>query len=133
MVGTKATVRDMRRANRSAILYRVFLDAPVTRNDVARATSLSQASVSNLVADLMAEGLVEEAGQVDSDGGRPRMLLRVSPSYRHVVGVDVGDTGVQVELFDMSMVPLAKVSYPSGVMVSSRRPSWPTCSTVSRR
>lgn len=34
--------------------------------------------MSNVVADLVADGLVEEAGSVDSDGGRPRTLLQVA-------------------------------------------------------
>lgn len=108
----RATVRDMRRSNRAAVLYRIFLDGPISRNDVAQSTALSQASVSNLVTDMIEEGLVEEAGQVDSDGGRPRVLLRVAPSYGSVIGVDVGETDVRVELFDMSMRALAKIDYP---------------------
>ena len=108
----RATVRDMRRSNRAAVLYRIFLDGPISRNDVARLTDLSQASVSNLVSDMIADGLIEEAGQVDSDGGRPRVLLRVAPSYGSVIGVDVGETDIRVELFDMSMRALGKIDYP---------------------
>ncbi|TFV31399.1 ROK family protein [Streptomyces sp. T1317-0309] len=40
-------------------------------------------SISNVVAELVADGLVEEAGSVDSDGGRPRTLLRVAPHRPH--------------------------------------------------
>jgi predicted NBD/HSP70 family sugar kinase len=68
--------------------------------------------VSNLVGEMIDDGLVEEAGSVDSDGGRPRMLLRVRPSYGYLVGVDAGETRVQVELFDMSMTALAKADFP---------------------
>jgi predicted NBD/HSP70 family sugar kinase len=58
------------------------------------------------------DGLVVEAGLVESDGGRPRVLLRVNPSYGNVVGIDVGETGVKMELFDLSMTPLATVDRP---------------------
>ncbi|MCF2434224.1 hypothetical protein LV779_02005 [Streptomyces thinghirensis] len=53
-----------------------------SRFPLGPATGLSSGSVSNVVADLVAEGLVEEAGSVDSAGGRPRTLLRVSPRQR---------------------------------------------------
>ena len=112
MVAKRATVRDMRRSNRAALLYKIYLDGPLSRYELAQMTSLSQASVSNLVGEMITEGLVEEAGLVDSEGGRPRTLVRVAASFGYVIGVDVGETRVQVELFDMSMQALAKVDYP---------------------
>lgn len=112
MVAKRATVRDMRRSNRAALLYKIYLDGPLSRHELAQVTALSQASVSNLVGEMIAEGLVEEAGLVDSEGGRPRTLVRMAPQFGYVVGVDVGETRVQVELFDMSMTALAKVEYP---------------------
>jgi predicted NBD/HSP70 family sugar kinase len=107
----RTTVRDMRRANRSVLLTRLYQDGPLSRQDLVQSTALSQASVSTLAGELIDEGLVEEAGQVESDGGRPRVLLRVAPEFGYVIGVDVGETRVQVELFDMSMTALAKADY----------------------
>lgn len=102
----------MRRSNRSVILTRIFRDGPLSRQDLGRETALSAASVSNLVGELLLEGLVEEAGSVDSDGGRPRVLLRVAPRSGYVVGAEVGETRVRVELFDLAMRPAAKAEYP---------------------
>jgi predicted NBD/HSP70 family sugar kinase len=116
----RTTVRDMRRANRSVLLTKLYRDGPLSRHDLVQSTALSQASVSNLAAELIDEGLVEEAGQVESNGGRPRVLLRVAPEFGYVVGVDVGETRVQVELFDMSMTARAKADY--GVGSTAPRP-----------
>ncbi|MEZ0075737.1 ROK family protein [Planotetraspora sp. GP83] len=112
MAMRRATARDVRRANRSVVLTKIYSEGPLSRHDLTRLTALSQASVSTLVAELLEEGLVEEAGLVESDGGRPRTLLRVSPAYGHVIGVDVGETRIQVELFDLSMTALAKTDCP---------------------
>lgn len=111
MDAKRTTVRDMRRANRSVLLTRLYRDGPLSRHELVQSTALSQASVSNLVGELIDEGVVEEAGQVESDGGRPRVLLRVAPGFGYVVGADVGETRVQVELFDLAMTPLAKADY----------------------
>src|SRR2546423_2333200 len=108
MDAKRTTARDMRRANRSLLLTGLYREGPLSRQDLVRSTALSQASVSNLAGELIEDGIVEEAGQVESDGGRPRVLLRVAPEYGYVVGVDVGETRVQVELFDMSMTARAK-------------------------
>ena len=102
----------MRRSNRSVILTRIFRDGPVSRQELGRETALSAASVSNLVGEMLLEGLVEEAGLVDSDGGRPRVLLRVAPRSGYVVGAEVGETRVRVELFDLAMGQVAKAEYP---------------------
>ncbi|MFH9861507.1 ROK family protein [Streptomyces sp. NPDC017202] len=106
------TVRDLRRANRTAVLQRLYFEGPLSRFELGPATGLSSGSVSNVVADLVADGLVEEAGSVDSDGGRPRTLLRVAPASGHMIGVDIGETRVRVELFDLTLTELARAERP---------------------
>ncbi|MEV7736107.1 ROK family protein [Streptomyces sp. NPDC088921] len=106
------TVRDLRRANRTAVLQRLYFDGPLSRFELGPVTGLSSGSVSNVVADLVADGLLEEAGSVDSDGGRPRTLLRVAPGSGHMIGVDVGETRVRVELFDLTLTELARAERP---------------------
>src|SRR5215471_15366307 len=97
------TVRDLRRSNRSRALWQIYLNGPLTRQEVGNLAGLSPATVSNLVAALEAEGVVVEVGLEDSDGGRPRGLLQVNPSYGYVIGVDVGETEFLVELFDFGL------------------------------
>ncbi|MFD4672551.1 ROK family protein [Lentzea sp. NPDC058450] len=109
MVRTRATVRDLRRQNRSVLLTALFLDGPQSRQQLSAATGLSPATASTITGELLDEGLLVEAGSVDSDGGRPRVLLRVNPAFGHVIGVDVGETGIKVELFDLAMTCLSTV------------------------
>ncbi|MDX2680355.1 ROK family transcriptional regulator [Streptomyces sp. NY05-11A] len=106
------TVRDLRRGNRTAVLQRLYFDGPMSRFELAPATGLSGGSISNVVAELIEDGLVEDAGTVESDGGRPRTLLRVAPSGGHLIGVDVGETRVRVELFDLTLTELARTERP---------------------
>src|SRR5215470_9256990 len=106
------TVRDLRRDNRSVLLSSLFFDQPRSRPELSEATGLSPASVSNVVRELIGEGIVVEAGSVDSDGGRPRVLLQVNPDYGYVIGVDVGEIRVRVELFDLTMTERATADYP---------------------
>ncbi|MBQ0995571.1 ROK family transcriptional regulator [Streptomyces sp. RK62] len=106
------TVRDLRRGNRTAVLQRLYFDGPLSRFELGPATGLSSGSVSNVVAELIGDGLVEEAGSVDSDGGRPRILLRVAPGSGHMIGVDVGETRVRIGLFDLTLTELARAERP---------------------
>ena len=104
-------MRDVRRANRSSLLTDLFHGGRQSRQQLGATTALSQASVSNLVGEMIEEGLVEEAGLVGSDGGRPRVLLQVRPGFRYAVGADVGETRILVELYDLSMTRLAAATY----------------------
>jgi predicted NBD/HSP70 family sugar kinase len=106
------TVRDLRRDNRSVLLWSLYFDQPCSRQDLSEATGLSSASVSNVIRELIAEGIVIEAGSVDSDGGRPRVLLRINADYGYVIGIDVGETRVRAELFDLTMNVRANADYP---------------------
>src|SRR5260370_15351465 len=104
MPGARTTaVRDLRKSNGSRALWQVFLNGPLTRQEIGDLSGLSTATVSNLVTALEAEGVVVEVGLEDSNGGRPRGLLQVNPEYGYVIGVDVGETAFLVELFDFRL------------------------------
>jgi predicted NBD/HSP70 family sugar kinase len=108
----KRTVRDLRRGNRASLLRHLYFEGPLSRQELGRDTGLSAGSISNVVGELIADGMVEEAGAVESDGGRPRILLQVAPGYGYVVGVDVGETRVRVELFDLALTERAAADLP---------------------
>ncbi len=99
----KATVRDLRRVNRSVVLRPLFLEGPLNRVDLGRLTGLSSASITGLTAALLEEGLIVEVGLEQSDGGRPRVMLQVNPEFGAVIGVEIGETGVRVEGFDLRL------------------------------
>ncbi|MDQ1743580.1 MAG: hypothetical protein QOE23_1919 [Pseudonocardiales bacterium] len=97
------TVRDLRNSNRARALWELYLNGPLTRQEVGTAAGVSPATVSNLIGELLEQGVVIEVGLEDSNGGRPRGVLQVNPEYGFVIGVDVGETAFLVELFDLNM------------------------------
>jgi predicted NBD/HSP70 family sugar kinase len=108
----RRTVRDLRRGNRASLLRHLYFEGPLSRQELGRDTGLSAGSISNVVGELIADGMVEEAGAVESDGGRPRILLQVAAGYGYIVGVDVGETRVRVELFDLALTERASADLP---------------------
>jgi predicted NBD/HSP70 family sugar kinase len=103
VAGAPATVSDVRQRNRSQALRSIILSGQTSRAELAREVGLSIASVTNLVSELISEGLVVESGSVASGGGRPVTLISPNPSGAYFLGADVGERGVAVELFDLSM------------------------------
>ncbi len=115
----RATVKDLRVRNRAAVLRRVVLAGETTRATLANECSLSTATVTNVIADLIREGLVEEHGSLPSDGGRPIARLRPRASGAYVIGADVGEHGVTVEIFDLSLRRVDRVFRPLATRATS--------------
>ena len=106
MKSFKPTVRDLRRINRSRVLRSIYTNRPTTRLDITRLTDLSAGTVTNLVGELLKAAIIEEIGAKESEGGRPTMMLSVNADYGYFIGVDVGETQIQFELFDVCLRPL---------------------------
>lgn len=105
-------MRDVRRTNRALLLRHLLFEGETNRSSLGEATLLSAASVTNLVGDLVTEGVVVERGQLDSIvGGRPRTKLAVNPSAAMVIGADVGEAEITIEAFDLAMQRLAGRTY----------------------
>ncbi|MFI1421205.1 ROK family protein [Streptomyces sp. NPDC020731] len=104
----KRTSRDIRTANRYQVLRQIIAASPTSRQELAAATGLSLATVATLVGELLALGMITEVGFEDSAGGRPRGLVAVDASGGALIGVDLAETYVRVELFDLALNVLAR-------------------------
>ncbi|MDX3259891.1 ROK family transcriptional regulator [Streptomyces sp. NPDC093228] len=107
-MSAKSTSRDIRTANRYEVLRQIIARSPTSRQELAAATGLSLATVATLVGELLDLGMLTEVGFEDSAGGRPRGLIAVNPSGGALIGVDIAETYVRVELFDLALGMLAR-------------------------
>ena len=94
----KALPEHARGHNRSLVLQTLYsrlglesASAP-SRADVARETGLTRVTVSDLVAELIDEGLVVETGILgDVRPGKPAIGLAMNPLAFHIIGLDLSD------------------------------------------
>ena len=88
----KALPADARRHNRALLLRTLVRQGPLSRADLARATHLTRVTASDVVAELLAEGLVEELGtRTDQGPGKPATMLGLVPDAYLVVALDLSD------------------------------------------
>lgn len=85
----------------------------MTRTELSRLTGLSRTTVSNLVTELIDEGLAAESAQHENGGrlrgaGRPAAAVRLRPAAGVAVGIDVGARHVAVAVGDLSHRVLAE-------------------------
>ena len=94
-----STIRDI---NRQIVLNYVREREPISRADIARETALQRSTVSTIVEELKAEGLVEEIGAGKSTGGRRPTLLRLRAAGALAVGVDITPSRTTVVTSDLA-------------------------------
>ena len=72
-----------------------------TQREIEALTGLSRGTATQRLNDLLAAALVIEADPIPSEGGRPARGFAVNPSYRNVIGVDIGERLARAALFDL--------------------------------
>ncbi|MEA2286638.1 MAG: hypothetical protein QOJ21_2681 [Solirubrobacteraceae bacterium] len=106
------SLESLRERNRLRVIDALRERGAVSRADVARQTGLSRSTVSSLVADLQAEGLVVEremaAAPRGPEGGRPPVLIALDESAGALVGIDFGHRHARVAVSDLSFTVLAE-------------------------
>ncbi len=78
-----------REKNRRVLLQQLFSVGRASRADLARLTGLSKATVSEISAVLVNEGLISEDGTGTSTGGKPPVMLKVDRDGRFVAAFDL--------------------------------------------
>jgi len=109
---TESSPRVAWRISRSEVLNVIRSEKLISRSDLARMVSVSRATVSGIVSELLEAGVLEEVGEGMSTGGRPPIKLRYRPDSRMVVGVVLFDNQIQAALTDMEGNPLNYLEIP---------------------
>jgi predicted NBD/HSP70 family sugar kinase len=91
-------VGQVRAANRAAVLRLLRRHRQLSRAELARRTSLSEASVSRIIAELMEQGLLVDLGNGPGTGGRPGARLELNEDRFQAIGVDIQNWETQVAL-----------------------------------
>lgn len=99
----KTSRHDGRRWNLLATLQTVAARGSTSRADIARATGLTRATVSSLVAELIDEGFISELGPATTDSaGKPPTIVAINPRGRDIVAVDMSRRPMAATVVDLS-------------------------------
>jgi predicted NBD/HSP70 family sugar kinase len=92
---TKVLPEHARGHNRSLVLQTLYRSGSQSRADIARETGLTRVTISDLVAELMVEGLVIEVGQrEDARPGKPATMLDLNREAFQIIGIDLSGYSV---------------------------------------
>jgi glucokinase-like ROK family protein len=107
---TGSTSSTIKTHNLRAVLLTLLRHPQVSRVRIAEFTGLSTTTVTNLITELLEQGIVTEDGMEQPDEprgvGRPRTALRLVPEARHAVGIHIDVGSVYVTVTDLFARPL---------------------------
>ncbi len=108
-MATAGSLEALRELNRLRVIDALRQRGTASRSEIARHTGLSRTTVTTLVNDLQARGLVVELPLAEIHGrGRPPTLLRLDPSVGAVVGIHFDHHHLRVAVADLSSTVLAE-------------------------
>jgi predicted NBD/HSP70 family sugar kinase/biotin operon repressor len=91
--------------NVRAILLSLLQDGQISRVELAEKLSLSNTTITNLISELLDQGIIlEEEVEIHEKHrrvGRPRRMLRLVPSARYAIGVHIGVGIFRVAITDL--------------------------------
>lgn len=89
-LGGRVLPEHVRGHNRSLLLQSLFHQGAMSRADLSRETGLTRVTISDLVADLIADGFVAEMGVREASGpGKPAILVDIDRAGHRIVGIDL--------------------------------------------
>lgn len=88
--------------NRLQVLKTLRRTEPVSRTELAAATGLNAATITGIVSDLVARGMVVEEKVSPAGMGRPRMNLKLASGRHFTIGATMRDDGrIDVGIVDL--------------------------------
>ncbi|MDP9294570.1 MAG: winged helix-turn-helix domain-containing protein, partial [Actinomycetota bacterium] len=112
MSARSGSLESLRELNRLRVVETLRERGTASRAEIARHTGLSRSTVSSLVADLQAHGLVVD--HLDGESlpsmptGRPPTLLALDRSAGAALGIDFGHDRIHAAVSDLSRTILAE-------------------------
>jgi predicted NBD/HSP70 family sugar kinase len=107
--GASAQAR-VRGGNRRDVLQLVLRgQGRATRAGVARATGLTSATISSIVAELVDSELVEHAGRADSTGGKPATSLRIRTDAKVIGAMIIRHHSIRAAVVDLEGTVLHEI------------------------
>lgn len=90
----------LRTINKSLLINIIKSKGPISRAHVAKEANLTRGTISQIVQELIDNGIILETDVKEGSVGRKGILLKYNSNYGYVVGIDLGGSKISLGLFD---------------------------------
>lgn len=104
MQKTGINLEKVKRENRSLILNCINNNGPISRKDIAEATGLTAASVTQITTHLISDGILTELGAIaekSGTAGRKKILLDIRSDYGFVISINIESETTCIAICDI--------------------------------
>lgn len=101
----------IRQTNKKRVLRLLYRSKGLTKQEISFALGLSVPTVSQIIKDFEAEGLVQNIGHQKSSGGRCPAVNSLITDARYALGIGVSKHHVRFALLDLSLEVVGKQQY----------------------
>ena len=108
----KATSQQTKEHNKRLVLKLIYDEGEMSRADIARKTELTRTTVSGIVAELIDDKLVIEAGLAPSAGGKPPTWLKINEDAFHCICADLGSQGMRGAIVNLRGKIKGRINIP---------------------
>lgn len=113
----KANTSMIKLMNRELIIHELKENPRQSRAELAKKTKLSKPAVSEIVKELIEEGIILEVGFGESTGGKKPILLEYNARSNYVIGILIENDTIFIALGDMNgeIVQLIRKTYTAPI------------------
>lgn len=97
--GHKRLLRDL---NQSVVFNLLMEHGAISRTELAKRSGLPAATITRIVGEFLAAGLISEKQVEESSGGRPPVLLSINPAAGYVVGIKLREDSMTIAVCDLN-------------------------------
>ena len=100
MANKTYNIELVKERNRTVVLELLNSKGTSTRSEISDITGLTNATITNIVNELISKDLVEEVGTIDGKLGRKRKLIKIKEDAFYVIGIEFGVNIVRTGIFN---------------------------------
>ncbi len=93
---------EVKKINRNAIYNFLYMRDPISIQEIAYKLNMSLPTVTQNIKELNERGLVIEAGQFESTGGRKAKAITYNSTAKYAIGLDITKNHVGIVIIDLS-------------------------------
>ena len=101
----------IRSYNVVSVLQTIYREGACSRTKLAEMTKMSPATVTRIISELLAQGIITEHGIGESSGGRKPILLKLSYDKLYIAGIQIRRDQVALGISDLKGTLMCKNSY----------------------
>jgi predicted NBD/HSP70 family sugar kinase len=126
----QAAVPQLKRSrivNSRRVLREIWVRKEISRVQIARNLDLDKSTVSSIVSELLAIGIVSQSaqGEAGPQGGRKPVFLRLNSSYGRVLGIELRPEVCNAVVIDLDGTVVGSRSLPIQVEAGNIRETFP--------